>query len=730
GQPRATIVIGADHSRTDEWCARELQTWLEEITGARLPIVTDDTPVDGNILAVSRNRYTQELYGQPYRFEEYVLKTLSPTCLAFAGWEGESAVNAKGEWLRDDERGPLYAVYHFLEDLGVRWFYPGDWGWYAPRRPTLTVPTYDVRKAPATVIRWGINLGTSPDQQWNEAVGDWAVRSRFNTWLWGAKEKGGYVLPAYGGHNFQYVVPPDWFFDAHPEWFPLINGRRVRDGQLCLSNPDVLKRFADEARRCFAEDSACRFFAVWPNDMPAGWCECEACRAMDGPDGNVADRLVKFANAVAESLRADYPDRVIYTSAYTPAYFDPPTTVKPAENVWVQICRYWPVGDSTSTYYNQMTDQARHYYRALKRWTELGNVFLYTYYGFYASDLYYPIVYQLFADWPVKVSWGVRGGYAQTSQHWATNAWVYYTYPRVMFDPTLDEDAFRQDYFSKCYGQGGEAMRAFFEAVESKFRRTPCLLEWETVEGILDDELLSRMEQHLSAAQAAAAQDDWRTRKRIAVVREGFDYAREYLRFSRLLHQARRGDRSVLQAALDAYAEAAALREALARQGLLGANEHNYSAEVAMLKLDLTQLPPGPFRYDDYLKDGGFAALHSREMTFAREYWGLQLPAGARGHITYELGSKVATWERLEVSFLMDRKSPAGAQVSVSTDGGQTWQDAQETMDGAVRTGTWDLTALVGGKAHLLLRFACQNDSDQTAYVLTNVSMRGALKED
>ncbi|MCX7597637.1 MAG: hypothetical protein N2512_02030, partial [Armatimonadetes bacterium] len=47
GQPRATIVIGADHSRTDEWCARELQTWLEEITGARLPIVTDDTPVDG-----------------------------------------------------------------------------------------------------------------------------------------------------------------------------------------------------------------------------------------------------------------------------------------------------------------------------------------------------------------------------------------------------------------------------------------------------------------------------------------------------------------------------------------------------------------------------------------------------------------------------------------------------------------------------------------------------------
>lgn len=729
GDPRATIVIGAEHSRTDEWCAKELQTWLEKITGATLPIVTDDKPVAGNILAVSQNRYTELLYRQPYRFEEYVVKTLSPTCLAFAGWEGEPAVNGEGEWLRDDERGPLYAVYHFLEDLGVRWFYPGDWGWYAPRRPTLVVPEYDVREVPATTIRWGISAGTSDDPAWNAAVADWAVRNRFNTWLWSAADKGGYVHVAYGCHTFHQIIPADWYFDAHPDWFPLINGRRVRDGQLCLSNPGVTQRFADVGRDIFSKDSGCRFFSVWPDDMPGGWCECEGCRAMDGPDRNVADRLVKFTNAVAEMTAHEYPDRIIVTAAYTPAYFNPPTTVQPAPNVWVQVCRFWPVGDSTSTYYNQMTDQARHYYRALKRWTELGNVFLYTYYGFFASDLYYPIVYQLFADWPVKVSWGVRGAYAQTSQHWATNAWVYYTYPRVMFNPTLDEETFRQDYFSKCYGQGGQAMRAFFEAVESKFRMTPCLLEWETVEGILDDALLSRMEQHLAEAEAAAQDDDWRTRKRIAVVREGFEYAKQYLRYSRLQHQARRGDRSALEPALDAYAQAAATRLALAGRGLIGANEHNYVTNVAMLGLDLTQLPAGPFRYDDYLKEGGFTALHARETTFTREYWGLQLPAGGQGRIIYELGSKAAVWESLRVTFLMDGRSPVGAQVSVSADGGQTWHDAQETLDGVLRTGTWDLTELVRGKTNLLVRFACRNDRDTAAYVLSNVSMRGMLTE-
>lgn len=727
GQPCATIVLGREPSRTDQWCARELQTWLEKITRARLPIVSEDTPVSGNVLAVGRSRYTEQLYRESYRFEEYVLQTLSPTCLAFAGWEGPPAVNANGEWLRDDERGPLYAVYEFLEDLGVRWFYPGDWGWYAPRRPTLTVRNYHIRKVPGTTIRWGINGGTGRDSQWNADVGDWAVRNRLNTWLWGAADKGGYVLVAYGGHNFHQIIPPDGYFATHPDWFPLINGRRVPEGQLCLASPEVLQRFADAALASFAGDSQCRFFSVWPNDMGGGWCECEACRAMDGPDGNVADRLVKFANAIADITSRQYPDRVIHTAAYTPAYFDPPTTVKPAPNVWVQVCRYWPAGDSSSTYYNQMTEQARHYYRALKRWTELGNTFLYTYYGFFASDLYYPIVYQLFADWPVKTSWGVRGAYAQTSQHWATNAWVYYTYPRIMFNPTLDEEAFRQDYFSKCYGRGGDAMRAFFEVVESKFRETPCLLEWETVEGILDDELLSRMEQHLSAAERAAARDDWRTRRRIAVVRQGFDYARQYLGFSRLLQQARLGDRSARRAALELYAEVAASRQALADRGLLGANEHNYAAEVAMLTRDLTQLPAGAFSYDDYLKDGGFTALHAREVSFSRGYWGFQLPAGGQGQITYELGSQVAAWDSLRVTFLMDGTSPAGAQAAVSLDGGETWHDATETVDGVRRTGTWDLTSLAKGQSTLLVRFSCRNDTRETAYVLTNVSMRGML---
>lgn len=42
-------------------------------------------------------------------------------------------------------------------------------------------------------------------------------------------------------HTFNRLVPQEKYFKEHPEYFSELNGIRVPDGQLCLSNPDVLK---------------------------------------------------------------------------------------------------------------------------------------------------------------------------------------------------------------------------------------------------------------------------------------------------------------------------------------------------------------------------------------------------------------------------------------------------------------------------------------------------------
>ena len=70
----------------------------------------------------------------------------------------------------------------------------------------------------------------------------------------GTEGKGGSIF-TYCEHNFFQIVPPDAYFKDHPEWFALINGKRCRIGQLCLSNPQVRQRFIDYAKWSFGNDS-------------------------------------------------------------------------------------------------------------------------------------------------------------------------------------------------------------------------------------------------------------------------------------------------------------------------------------------------------------------------------------------------------------------------------------------------------------------------------------------
>lgn len=37
-------------------------------------------------------------------------------------------------------------------------------------------------------------------------------------------------------HTFAGLVPPDEHFETHPEWYAEVDGRRISNGQLCLTN--------------------------------------------------------------------------------------------------------------------------------------------------------------------------------------------------------------------------------------------------------------------------------------------------------------------------------------------------------------------------------------------------------------------------------------------------------------------------------------------------------------
>ena len=59
-----------------------------------------------------------------------------------------------------------------------------------------------------------------------------------------SRQQPGGVESYWGVHTFYPLMPPAEFFNDHPEYYSLIDGKRIHDhAQLCLSNPDVLENY-------------------------------------------------------------------------------------------------------------------------------------------------------------------------------------------------------------------------------------------------------------------------------------------------------------------------------------------------------------------------------------------------------------------------------------------------------------------------------------------------------
>ena len=106
--------------------------------------------------------------------------------------------------------------------------------------------------------------------------------------------------------------------------------------QRCLSNPDVLKLAIENVRKWIQAIPRANIISVSQNDTFNN-CQCEICKAIDDAEGTPAGSLLKFVNAIAESIEKDYPDVRIDTLAYQYTR-RPPKTIRPHRNVIVRLC--------------------------------------------------------------------------------------------------------------------------------------------------------------------------------------------------------------------------------------------------------------------------------------------------------------------------------------------------------------------------------------------------------
>jgi hypothetical protein len=318
GQSRYRIVVAAGAIPSERYAAAELQRYLERMSGARLPIVTDAEPEQTREILVGDNTRLRRL--KP----GIEFKKLGADGFAFRS-EGSRLIIAGGR-----PRGTLYGVYTLLEEkLGVRWFTPELE--VVPKRDHVELPKLNETRVPALEYR---------EVFWTEMMrdADFAARHRLNGHHYRLVEKHGGRAAVYQPfvHSLDALVPRELYAE-HPEYFPLIGGKR-KDGyvQRCLSNPEVVKMATARVREWLKEHPEASIISVSQNDT-FNFCQCDQCKALDDAEGSPAASLIRFVNTIAEDVERDHPNVRIDTLAYQYSR-KPPRTLRPRPNVIVRLC--------------------------------------------------------------------------------------------------------------------------------------------------------------------------------------------------------------------------------------------------------------------------------------------------------------------------------------------------------------------------------------------------------
>ena len=119
-------------------------------------------------------------------------------------------------------------------------------------------------------------------------------------------------------HALGRVIDPAKYGKTHPEYFPLVKGKRYTkppkqlcDWSPCLGNPDVQRVCAEHLLKrspYAAGDGA----SLAVNDGGGHICECDLCKALDEPGGvtksNYSNRFFRFYEKVLDLARQKEPN--------------------------------------------------------------------------------------------------------------------------------------------------------------------------------------------------------------------------------------------------------------------------------------------------------------------------------------------------------------------------------------------------------------------------------------
>lgn len=318
GEATGAIVLHNDASPSERRAAEELQSHLELMSGAVLPVKEDGK----GVIYLGRAAIEEGLIESVDNLgnDGFIIRTRT-------GDGDDGSVGIAGSPVR----GTMYGAYMLLETMGVRWWTPTESE--IPSMKTIEVGPLDVREVPVIASR---NIMYAEGH--SRTNHDWFVRNRLNAIGWSRIDErmGGDTLPeGRRAHNSIHYVRSS-VEEMTPDMWAQIDGEPDRS-ETCPSNGKVVLATIKSLESVYREHPDTPYVVLSHEDNNTV-CRCVQCAEVAAQEGD-SGVWWRFVNHVAEGLERRVPGARVGSGAYLWSR-PPPGTIRVRDNV---IVRYAPI---------------------------------------------------------------------------------------------------------------------------------------------------------------------------------------------------------------------------------------------------------------------------------------------------------------------------------------------------------------------------------------------------
>ena len=513
GKPVAEIVVAEDASPSVRTAADELQKHVEAMSGAKLAIVHHPTKDVANQVFVGKGAVPKELGfsldgvkadgfrivaednhlilagNESYNFARSFLKFLTvPRFERQAHWE--KLLGKEWRWppiidYRDyneklgfhsfDGTGTLYAVYDFLEQLGLRWYAPiPELGVVTPELKDIKAKSQSLTKNPEFPVR---NFADTK-------VGE----STLDEFLWykSMRVGGDRFVPIYHSLSGPTEINPE---EQPQEYYGKVGGK-IDYHTPRLTSPKLREDMVTYLKAVDEHFPGMDYISIgqpdgWSlmdsDDVAAGWDKLEE----RGKAGRYSDYAWDFNLDVRNRLMKLYPDKKFTFFAYGITSRIPSDLEKVPENMVVgftQTSAFWMLPER-----REELDRRNEW---IAHMSSPDQLFIWEYYLQHALPYKFPPVPVIFPalmkesfaglydhslGFVAEIGWTGGDalkpeGYPVMARPWISHIMLY-LHNKLCWDRNLDVRATLDEYYDLFYGPAKKEMKEFFEFAESVWMR-------------------------------------------------------------------------------------------------------------------------------------------------------------------------------------------------------------------------------------------------------------------